>query len=132
MKIIQTCEECMEGISKKVETSGLNINSRNLKAMGITNQRESLIAWDKETGKPLYNCIVWSDTRTRSVAEQLIEKYGTIDYFRKKTGLPISSYFTALKIKWVIDNVDDVKKAVEKKTAMFGTVDTWLIWVSYF
>lgn len=121
----------MEEIYKKAENSGLNINSQNLKAVGITNHRESLIVWDKESGEPLYNCIVWSDTRTNSIADELIGKYGSINHFRKKTGLPISGYFTALKIKWAIDNVDDVKKAVEKKTAMFGTVDSWIIWVFF-
>jgi glycerol kinase len=98
-----------------------------LAAVGITNQRETTIVWDKRTGEPYYNAIVWQDTRTKDICDRLISA-GCQDYIRHITGLPINTYFSGPKIKWIIDNVDGVKKAVEESQAIFGNVDTWLIW----
>jgi glycerol kinase len=98
-------------------------------SIGITNQRETTIVWDKFNGKPLYNAIVWSDARTSGIVEEMKKKYkNNADHFRGVCGLPLSTYFSALKLKWMIDNVPEVKKAVDEKRALFGTVDTWLIW----
>ncbi|KAF4694323.1 hypothetical protein FOZ60_008481 [Perkinsus olseni] len=94
-------------------------------AVGITNQRETVIAWDKVTGKPLYNAIVWLDLRTYDTVKALTMD-GSKDRFRPITGLPISTYFTALKIRWLLDNVNDVSDAVKEGRCLFGTVDSWL------
>ncbi|MDY6906480.1 MAG: glycerol kinase GlpK [Thermodesulfobacteriota bacterium] len=96
-------------------------------AIGVTNQRETTLVWDKTTGKPFYNAIVWQDTRTDSICKALGRDGGS-DRFRKTTGLPLSTYFSGPKIKWVLDNVDAARKAADKGNALFGTMDTWLIW----
>ncbi len=98
-----------------------------LAAIGITNQRETTLVWDRETGKPYYNAIVWQDTRTdRIIAELGLE--GGQDRFRSRTGLPLANYFSGPKIKWLLDNVPGVRAAAERGTALFGNMDTWLIW----
>ncbi|GAA6099341.1 glycerol kinase-like [Tachysurus ichikawai] len=99
-------------------------------AIGVTNQRETTLVWDKETGEPLYNAIVWLDLRTQSTVEHLIEKTPgkNKNHFKNKTGLPISTYFSAVKLRWLMDNVVEVDEAVRSHRAMFGTVDSWLIW----
>src|SRR4249920_3792375 len=96
-------------------------------AIGITNQRETTIVWDRETGVPVYNAIVWQDRRTAPFCEQL-KQDGLSEKIRSKTGLVIDAYFSGSKIRWILENVKDArKKAVEGKLA-FGTVDSWLIW----
>lgn len=127
-EIIQSVYECVERTCEKLRQ--LNINVANIKAVGVTNQRETTLVWDKETGEPLYNAIVWLDLRTQSTVESLIDKAPGKDknHLRPKTGLPISTYFSAVKLRWLLDNVHDVAKAVQKKNAMFGTVDSWIIW----
>ena len=96
-------------------------------SMGITNQRETTILWNKKTGKPIYNAIVWQDRRTQQYCEKLKKrKYEKI--FRKKTGLFIDPYFSATKIKWILDNVKESKKLLKSKNLLFGTIDTFLIW----
>uniref|UniRef100_A0A3B1JE08 glycerol kinase n=1 Tax=Astyanax mexicanus TaxID=7994 RepID=A0A3B1JE08_ASTMX len=99
-------------------------------ALGVTNQRETTIVWDKETGKPLYNAIVWLDLRTQTTVKSLIEKTPgkNKNHLKHKTGLPISTYFSALKLRWLMDNVGEVAEAVDARRAIFGTVDSWLIW----
>ncbi|CAG00881.1 unnamed protein product, partial [Tetraodon nigroviridis] len=99
-------------------------------AIGVTNQRETTLVWDKETGEPLYNAIVWLDLRTQSTVERLINKTPgrNKNHLKHRTGLPISTYFSAVKLRWLMDNVDEVREAVESHRAMFGTVDSWLIW----
>ncbi|HLO86257.1 MAG TPA: glycerol kinase GlpK [Nostocaceae cyanobacterium] len=104
-----------------------NINIADITAVGITNQRETVVIWDKNTGKPYYNAIVWQDTRTANICNQLAEN-GGLDRFRLKTGLPISTYFSATKIKWLLDNVPEIKAAVVKGDAIAGTIDSYLIW----
>ena len=105
--------------------------TKNLKAkiisIGITNQRETTILWDKNTGKPVYNAIVWQDRRTLKICENL-KKRKLENFFRKKTGLFIDPYFSATKIKWIIENIAKSKKLLKKNNLMFGTIDTFLIW----
>jgi len=96
-------------------------------AVGITNQRETTVVWDKKTGKPYYNAIVWQDTRTDKICNALA-KDGGQDRFRAKVGLPLATYFSGPKVKWILENVDGVREAAEKGDAIFGNIDTWLIW----
>ena len=99
----------------------------NIISLGITNQRETTILWDKKTGKPVYNAIVWQDRRTQTYCEKLKKKKYEKS-FRKKTGLFIDPYFSATKIKWILENVKDSKKLLKSNNLLFGTVDTFLIW----
>jgi glycerol kinase len=96
-------------------------------AIGITNQRETTIAWNKETGKPIYNAIVWQCRRTSSIVEE-VRKDGLQDYIKENTGLVLDAYFSATKMKWILDNVEGAKELAQEGKLMFGTVDTWLIW----
>lgn len=96
-------------------------------SIGITNQRETVVIWDRETGKPVYNAIVWQDRRTSEACSQLI-KDGKSDLVRNKTGLIIDAYFSATKIAWILDNVDGVREKAERGGICFGTIDSWLIW----
>ncbi|CAL8397783.1 unnamed protein product [Boreogadus saida] len=127
-EILQSVYECMDRTCEKL--TQLNIDISNIKAIGVTNQRETTIVWDKETGEPLYNAIVWLDLRTQSTVERLISKTPgrNKNHLKHKTGLPISTYFSAVKLKWLMDNVEEVHRAVVSKRAMFGTVDSWIIW----
>ncbi|XP_068165343.1 glycerol kinase isoform X1 [Antennarius striatus] len=127
-EILQSVYECMERTCEKL--TQLNIDISNIKAIGVTNQRETTLVWDKETGEPLYNAIVWLDLRTQSTVERLINKTPgrNKNHLKHKTGLPISTYFSAVKLRWLMDNVDEVRDAVLSRRAMFGTVDSWLIW----
>lgn len=104
-----------------------NLNGTNIAAIGITNQRETTIIWDKETGEPIYNAIVWQDRRTSKYCDSLKEQ-GYTELIQKKTGLVIDSYFCATKIKWVLDNVEGAREKAEQGQLCFGTVDSWLIW----
>ena len=96
-------------------------------AIGVTNQRETTMIWDKTTGKPVYNAIVWQCRRTAELCSRF-EEQGLDKFFRSKTGLLIDPYFSATKIKWIFDNIEDVRERAEKGELLFGTVDTWLIW----
>lgn len=104
-----------------------NISLNDIISIGITNQRETTVIWDKETGKPLYNAIVWQDKRTSGICDQM-KKDGLESYTRENTGLVIDSYFSATKIKWIIENVEGVKTKINKNKVLFGTIDTWLIY----
>ncbi len=104
-----------------------NINPRDIAAVGITNQRETSVVWDRRSGKPLYNAIVWQDTRTDQICN-LLSQDGGQDRFRPQTGLPIATYFSGPKIKWILDNVDGARAAAERGDALFGNIDTYLIW----
>ncbi len=103
------------------------INGKNIAAMGITNQRETVIVWDKNTGKPIYNAIVWQDRRTATFCDEL-KQAGKEEMIRNKTGLLIDAYFSATKIKWMLDNVPNARAEAEAGNLICGTVDTWLIW----
>ncbi|CAG9816234.1 unnamed protein product [Phaedon cochleariae] len=107
----------------------LNINYEDIVAIGITNQRETTILWDPTTGKPLYNAIVWMDVRTSSTVDDILENgKHPQDFLQCLCGLPVSTYFSALKIRWLMDNVQGVKEAIEQGRCLFGNVDTWLVW----
>uniref|UniRef100_A0A8C5U6I7 glycerol kinase n=1 Tax=Malurus cyaneus samueli TaxID=2593467 RepID=A0A8C5U6I7_9PASS len=127
-EILNSVYECVERTCEKMKQ--LNINIANIRAIGVTNQRETTVVWDKTTGEPLYNAIVWLDLRTQSTVERLLKRIpGKNKTFSKfKTGLPLSTYFSAVKLRWLLDNVEEIRKAVEEKRAMFGTIDSWLIW----
>uniref|UniRef100_A0A672JB26 Probable glycerol kinase n=1 Tax=Salarias fasciatus TaxID=181472 RepID=A0A672JB26_SALFA len=127
-EILQSVYECMERTCEKL--TQLNIDISNIKAIGVTNQRETTLVWDRRTGEPLYNAIVWLDLRTQSTVERLISKTPgrNKNHLKHKTGLPISTYFSAVKLRWLLDNVPEVREAVESNRALFGTVDSWLIW----
>lgn len=103
------------------------ISPDEIAAVGITNQRETVIIWDKNTGKPIYNAIVWQCRRTADICKEL-ENAGYGEYIRKTTGLRIDPYFSGTKIKWILDNVEGAREKAEKGELMAGTVDTWLIW----
>ena len=103
------------------------INSQQIVAIGITNQRETTIVWDKNTGKPIYNAIVWQCRRTADIVEQA-RMDGMADYIKESTGLILDAYFSATKIKWILDNVENARELATRGELLFGTVDTWLIW----
>ncbi len=105
----------------------VNASARDICAIGITNQRETTIVWDKNTGEPVYNAIVWQCRRTSEYCDSLKEK-GLTDTIRDKTGLVIDAYFSGTKLKWILDNVEGVRSRAEKGELLFGTVETWLIW----
>jgi glycerol kinase len=96
-------------------------------AVGVTNQRETTVVWDKNTGKPYYNAIVWQDTRTDRIVNAFARDGGQ-DRFRAKVGLPLATYFSGPKVKWILENVDGVRAAAERGEAIFGNIDTWVIW----
>lgn len=104
-----------------------NITSDQIAGIGITNQRETTIVWDKNTGKPIYNAIVWQCRRSADICEDL-KKQGLEDYIRENTGLVIDPYFSGTKVKWILDHVEGAKERAQKGELLFGTVDTWLVW----
>ena len=108
--------------------TSIDINGLNIAAIGITNQRETTIVWDAETGEPVYNAIVWQDRRTSEFCDCL-KRDGRTDLIRSKTGLIIDAYFSATKILWILENVPGARKRAEEGKLRFGTVDTWLIWM---
>jgi glycerol kinase len=107
--------------------AGAGVGPTEIAAIGITNQRETTLVWDRRTGQPYYNAIVWQDTRTKSICDQLAGDGGQ-DRFRPKVGLPLATYFSGPKIKWILENVDGVRPAAERGEAVFGNIDAWLIW----
>ena len=107
--------------------SRAQITRHDMAAIGITNQRETTIIWDRKTGKPVYNALVWQDTRTQDIVDRLEAKKGS-DFFRAKCGLPLATYFSASKIVWILDNVEGARAAAEAGDLAFGTPDTWLLW----
>ena len=114
-----------EVIAGALERAG--IGGKDLAAVGVTNQRETILAWDKSTGRPLYNAIVWQCTRSDAICRNLNKTHGK-DCFRQTTGLPTATYFSGPKIKWMMENVPAVATAVKDGRALFGTMDTWCIW----
>jgi len=112
-------------IQKSIKASGVSPND--IAAVGITNQRETSIVWDKNTGQPFYNAIVWQDTRTKAICDSLAED-GGYDRFRAKVGLPLATYFSGPKIKWLLENVPGVRDAAKNGNAIFGNIDSWVIW----
>ncbi|SDN60404.1 glycerol kinase [Fictibacillus solisalsi] len=106
---------------------GTNTSPKEIAAIGITNQRETAVVWDKNTGKPIYNAIVWQSRQTADICEELKEQ-GHNDLFREKTGLLIDAYFSGTKVKWILDNVEGAREKAENGDLLFGTIDTWLLW----
>lgn len=104
-----------------------NLSTENIAALGITNQRETTLVWNRKTGRPYYNAIVWQDTRTDRIASA-VERDGRGDVIRRKAGLPPATYFSGAKLQWILDNVDGVRAAAESGDALFGTADTWVLW----
>ncbi|PHR74558.1 MAG: glycerol kinase [Lutibacter sp.] len=104
-----------------------NVAIKSIAGIGITNQRETTVVWNKSTGKAIYNAIVWQDKRTASICEDL-KNNDLEEYVKKNTGLVIDSYFSGTKIKWILDNVDNARASAEKGELLFGTIDTWLLW----
>ncbi|MCK5763457.1 MAG: glycerol kinase GlpK [Clostridiales bacterium] len=114
------------GVAREVlESAGVDANE--VAAIGIANQRETTVVWDKNTGKPVYNAIVWQCRRTAAICDDLKAR-NLEDYFRKTTGLVVDAYFSGTKVKWILDNVDGAREKAENGELLFGTIDTWLIW----
>jgi len=105
----------------------IGVKAGQIAAIGVTNQRETTVVWDRNTGQPYYNAIVWQDTRTDKICRELA-KDGGQDRFRPRVGLPLATYFSGPKIKWLLDNVDGLREAAERGDAVFGNMDTWEIW----
>ncbi|MBP6180201.1 MAG: glycerol kinase GlpK [Anaerolineales bacterium] len=126
LEIWQRTQEVMDGALKKAAEK-YSITSGQITAIGVTNQRETAVVWDKATGKPVYHAIVWQDTRTDGICNELA-KTGGQDRLRAKTGLPLATYFSGPKIKWILDHVDGVRAKAESGQVLFGNIDTWLIW----
>ncbi|MBL8103328.1 MAG: glycerol kinase, partial [Anaerolineales bacterium] len=122
LEIWARTQEVMKGALAKAKCPVADIAS-----IGVTNQRETTLVWDRETGLPIYNAIVWQDTRTDAICNELA-KNGGQDRLRSKTGLPLATYFSGPKIKWILDNVEGARAKAEKGELMFGNMDTWVIW----
>ena len=107
--------------------SKANLNSGNIAAVGITNQRETAVVWDKSNGQPVYNAIVWQDTRTQKIVDELAGDEG-VDRYKDKVGLPLATYFSGPKVKWILDNVEGAREKAENGDLLFGNTDTWVLW----
>ncbi|MFJ4847948.1 MULTISPECIES: glycerol kinase GlpK [unclassified Streptomyces] len=114
-----------EVVAEAVSKAG--ITAADVKAIGITNQRETTLLWDKATGEPVHNALVWQDTRTDALCKELGRNVGQ-DRFRRETGLPLASYFSGPKIRWLLDNVEGLRERAEAGEILFGTMDSWVIW----
>ncbi|HMQ54905.1 MAG TPA: glycerol kinase GlpK, partial [Anaerolineae bacterium] len=122
MEIWQRTQDVIKGALQKAGATAADIA-----AVGVTNQRETTVVWDKKTGKPYHNAIVWQDTRTDRICNDLA-KDGGQDRFRAQVGLPLATYFSGPKVRWMLDNVDGLRAAAERGDAVFGNIDTWVIW----
>jgi glycerol kinase len=122
MEIWQRVEQVVKGALDKS-----HVDPKDIAAVGITNQRETTVVWEKATGKPVYNAIVWQDTRTDQIINEF-GKQGGQDRFRDKVGLPLATYFSGPKIKWILDNVQGAKGMADRGELLFGNIDTWVIW----
>ncbi|HEY7045179.1 MAG TPA: glycerol kinase GlpK, partial [Nocardioidaceae bacterium] len=122
MEIWNNTREVIGGALSKA-----NLNSGNIKAVGITNQRETAVVWDKTSGKPVYNAIVWQDTRTQKICEELAGDAGAEKY-KAKVGLPLATYFSGPKVRWILDNVEGAREKAEAGDLLFGNMDTWVLW----
>ena len=122
LEIWTRCQEVIKGALQKT-----GLKASDLAAVGITNQRETAVVWDKKTGKPVHNAIVWQDTRTDTICNELA-KDGGQDRFRTKVGLPLATYFSGPKVRWLLDNVDGLQAKAEAGDLAFGNIDSWCIW----
>ncbi|TRY63039.1 hypothetical protein TCAL_00329 [Tigriopus californicus] len=130
MELIQGARHCIEAtVANLIQ---LNVDPADVVAIGIANQRETTVVWDKVTGQPFHHAIVWSDTRCLDIVQSYMKrvqrKSDPLFYFQPLNGLPFSSYFSVFKLRWLIDNVPEVRWALEQKRLLFGTIDTWLLW----
>ena len=116
-----TQQVCQQAVEKAAAVPG------DIAAIGVTNQRETTLLWDRNTGQPYYPAIVWQDTRTKSLCDELAQEGGQ-DRFRSRVGLPLSTYFSGPKLRWILDNVPEYRLAAQRGNALFGKIDTWLIW----
>jgi len=122
MEILKNTFDVINGA---LEKPGVKRSER--AAIGITNQRETTVVWDRHTGKPYYNAVVWQCTRTDKICRDLSQGQGQ-NRFREKTGLPVATYFSGPKIRWVLDNVPEADRAARNGDAIFGTIESWMIW----
>lgn len=122
MEIWQRTQEVVEEALARA-----GIDRDDVAAVGVTNQRETAVVWDRSTGRPVYNAVVWQDTRTDGICRELAAEGGQ-DRFRERTGLPIATYFSGPKLRWILDHVSDARRRAEAGDLLFGTVDTWLVW----
>jgi glycerol kinase len=121
-EVWQRCQQVMDAALEKVGG-----NADDIAAIGVTNQRETTVVWDRNTGEPVFNAIVWQDTRTDKICEELSQDGGQ-DRFRLKNGLPIATYFSGPKVRWILENVDGTRERAEAGELLFGNMDTWCIW----
>jgi len=128
MVLLKTVDDCIANACEQLKKKQISLTC--IKGIGITNQRETTIIWDKKTGKPLYNAIIWADNRTQELVDSLIQKTKSKskNEFVSICGLPITTYFSAVKLCWIMNNDEKVKKELENGNALFGTVDSWLLW----
>ena len=130
LEVWESVVTCVNAVVEALESKDITFKDRPLAAVGITNQRETTIAWNAETGVPYYNAIVWDDMRTMNIAEELAS--GDKDRFRDKTGLPLSTYFAGTKVKWLVEHVPQLREDLNDQYAAehvrFGTVDSWLLY----
>lgn len=127
-EIMRVVEECIEkAVEKLVALGG---SPSDIVAVGVTNQRETTVVWDRRTGKPLHHAILWLDVRTSATVDKLVELLPdkNRNHYQKVTGLPLSTYFSGVKLRWLMDNVPEVVDAIVNNHCLFGTIDTWLIW----
>ncbi len=133
LEIWERTQEVIQGALAKLSSERSSVSSERstvsseIAAIGITNQRETTVVWERETGRPIYNAIVWQDTRTDEICNQLA-KQGGQDRWRSKTGLPLATYFSGPKIKWILDHVEGARAKAERGELLFGNIDTWIIW----
>lgn len=125
VEILESIHWCIKKCKKELENKS---KDSKVVCIGITNQRETTVLWDKNSGRPLYNAISWQDTRTKSICTELTKKLNGKKYFHSITGLPISTYFSAVKILWLKENVMEVKYAIKEKRCCFGTIDSWIVY----
>jgi glycerol kinase len=126
LEIINSVRTCMVSVASKLEA--INRSATNVCAIGVTNQRETVVVWERETGRPLYNAIVWCDNRNACLVNDLILEHGGVNSFLETTGLPLSPYFTATKLLWLRLNVPTIQTAFNEGTCLVGTIDTWVTW----
>ena len=122
---IEIWENTCSVIAQVMDKTGISVES--IDSIGITNQRETSVVWNRKTGKPYYNAIVWQCTRTDEICKNLVAQTGEA-FFTDKTGLPVATYFSGPKVKWVLDNISDAKKDILSGDVLFGTIETWIIW----
>jgi len=122
MSVVESAKECIAEAMKLRP----DIKPSDFSGIGITNQRETTVVWDKATGVPLYDAIVWLDGRTRGVVDQMTKELGSSDALRAKCGLPLATYFSGFKLRWLVENVPEVEAAMKAGTAQFGTIESWL------